>query len=76
MAPAEAASPLPSARCRGSAGAAEGPGAAVGGFDPHLLEAGGRGRERRGGGEGRREEGAVGGGAARGGARRAWLWEF
>lgn len=54
MAPAEAASPLPAARTRGSAGAGEGPGAAVGGFDPHLLEAGGRGGEERavGGGGG------------------------
>lgn len=46
MAPAGAASPLPSASSRGSAGAGEGPGAAVGGFDPHLLEAGGVGGRR------------------------------
>lgn len=52
MAAAGAASPLPSARTRGLAGAGEGPGAAVGGFDPYLLEAGGEGGE----------EGAVGGG--------------
>lgn len=57
----------PAAGSRGSAGAGEGPGAAVGGFDPHLLEAGGSGRSGRrralGGG------GGGGGGAARGGAR-------
>lgn len=46
MAPAGTASPLPSASSRGSAGAGEGPGAAVGGFDPHLLEAGGEGGRR------------------------------
>lgn len=69
VAPAGAASPLPSARSRGSAGAGEGPGAAVGGFDPHLLEAGGEGGEEGvvGGG------GGPGGGAARGGARRRAL---
>lgn len=37
----------PAAGSRGSAGAGEGPGAAVGGFDPHLLEAGGGGRSGR-----------------------------
>lgn len=37
----------PAAGSRGSAGAGEGPGAAVGGFDPHLLEAGGGGRGGR-----------------------------
>lgn len=66
----------PAAGSRGSAGAGEGPGAAVGGFDPHLLEAGGGGRSGR-----RRAlvrgRGGGGGGAARGGARhRAWLSEF
>lgn len=53
----------PAAGSRGSAGAGEGPGAAVGGFDPHLLEAGGGGRSGRrralvrGGGRRRRREG-------------------
>lgn len=63
--------PLPSARTRGSAGLGEGPGAAVGGFDPHLLEAGG-GAARRG----PWAEAGLGGGAARGGARRGALSEF
>ena len=48
-----AASPLPSASALGSAGPGEGPGAAVGGFDPHLLEAG-AGRRRREGWSARR----------------------
>ena len=73
-----AASPLPSASALGSAGPGEGPGAAVGGFDPHLLEAGCEGGEEGavgGGGGGRRR--GPGGGAARGGARGgAWLSEF
>ena len=61
MAPAgAAASPLPSASALGSAGPGEGPGAAVGGFDPHLLEAGCEGGRR-----GRWAEGAVGGGGGR-----------
>lgn len=56
MAPAgAAASPLPSASALGSAGPGEGPGAAVGGFDPYLLEAGcGGGEEGAEAGAGRR----------------------
>lgn len=69
MAPEGASTPLCSHS--GIGGAWEGPGAAVGGFDPHLLEAGG-GAARRG----PWAEAGLGGGAARGGARRGALSEF